>query len=77
MNLREAILKRIYEISKEKNLSISELCLLGGISPSPIYDLAKERTKSSTVSTIKHFCEGAGITLKEFFDREYFNDVDE
>ncbi len=77
MNLREALLKRIKEISEEKKLTISEICLQGGISPSPIYDLMKERTKSSTVSTIMHFCEGAGITLKEFFDREYFNEIDE
>lgn len=26
---------------------------------------------------VKRFCDGAGITLSEFFDREYFNDIEE
>lgn len=47
------------------------------MSPSAIYDLIKGRTKCSKVITVKHFCEGAGITLKEFFDRDYFNDIEE
>lgn len=47
------------------------------MSPSAIYDLFKGRTKCSKVITVKRFCEGAGITLKEFFDREYFNDIEE
>ena len=45
------------------------------MSPSAIYDLVKGRTKCSKVITVKRFCEGAGITLSEFFDRDYFNDA--
>ena len=47
------------------------------MSPSAIYDLIKGRTKCSKVITVKRFCEGAGITLGEFFDRDYFNDIEE
>lgn len=45
--------------------------------PSAIYDLIKGRTKCSKVITVKRFCEGAGITLGEFFDKDYFNDIEE
>jgi hypothetical protein len=45
------------------------------MSPSSIYDLFKGRTKCSKVITVKHFCDGAGITLSEFFNRDYFNDA--
>ena len=76
MELNEAIVKRIKEICNEKKLNICDACLKGGMSPSAIYDLIKGRTKCSKVITVKRFCEGAGITLKEFFDREYFNDVE-
>ena len=51
--------------------------LRGGMSPSAIYDLVKGRTKCSKVITVKRFCEGAGVTLKEFFDRDYFNEIEE
>jgi hypothetical protein len=26
---------------------------------------------------VKRFCEGAGITLSEFFNRDYFNEPEE
>ena len=47
------------------------------MSPSAIYDLVKGRTKCSKVITVKRFCEGAQITLAEFFDRDYFNELEE
>ena len=77
MNINEAIIRRIEEVCREKNINICKTALNGGKSPSAIYDLIKGRTKCSKVSTIKSFCEGAGITLSEFFDKEYFNDFEE
>ena len=77
MNLNDAIVKRIEEICKEKGTNICDASLNGGMSPSAIYDLVKGRTKCSKVITVKHFCDGAGITLSEFFDRDYFNDLEE
>ena len=77
MNINEAIIKRIKEICEEKNINVCEASLGGGKSPSAIYDLIKGRTKCSKVSTIKTFCQGAGITLSEFFGRDYFNDFED
>lgn len=77
MNINDAIIKRIEEICKEKKINVCKTALNGGKSPSAIYDLIKGRTKCSKVSTIKAFCEGAGITLSEFFDKDYFNDFEE
>ena len=77
MKLNDAIIKRINEICKEKKLNICDASLKGGMSPSAIYDLIKGRTKCSKVVTIKRFCEGAGITLAEFFDKSYFNEIEE
>ena len=77
MNINDAIIKRINEICSEKKINICETALNGGKSPSAIYDLIKGRTKCSKVSTIKAFCQGAGITLSEFFGKEYFNDFED
>lgn len=77
MNLNDAIVKRIDEICKECDSNICDIALRGGMSPSAIYDLIKGRTKCSKVITVKRFCEGAGITLSEFFDKDYFNDSEE
>ncbi len=77
MDLNDAIVKRIEEICKENGSNVCDIALKGGMSPSAIYDLIKGRTKCSKVITVKRFCEGTGITLSEFFDREYFNDPEE
>lgn len=77
MNLNDAIVKRIEEICKEHGSNVCDIALKGGMSPSAIYDLIKGRTKCSKVVTVKRFCEGAGITLSEFFDKEYFNDPED
>ena len=77
MNLNDAIIKRIEEICNEKGSNVCEIALNGGMSPSAIYDLLKGRTKCSKVITVKRFCEGAEMTLSEFFDREYFNDTED
>ena len=77
MKLNEAIVSRIEEICNEQGSNICDISLKGGMSPSAIYDLIKGRTKCSKVITVKRFCEGAGITLKEFFDRPYFDDMEE
>lgn len=76
MELNDAIIKRINEICEENNSNICDIALRGGMSPSAIYDLTKGRTKCSKVVTIKRFCEGAGITLSEFFNKDYFNDTE-
>jgi len=77
MQLNDAIVKRIKEICEEKGVNICDACLKGGMSPSAIYDIVKGRTKCSKVITVKRFCEGAGVSLSEFFDREYFNSIEE
>lgn len=77
MDINEAIIKRIEEICLENDINVCEATLGGGKSPSAIYDLIKGRTKCSKVSTIKAFCQGAGITLAEFFDKDYFNDFED
>ena len=77
MKLNDAIVKRIEEICDGHDSNVCEIALAGGMSPSAIYDLIKGRTKCSKIITIKRFCEGAGITLSEFFDRDYFNDPEE
>jgi len=77
MNISQAIVKRINEICEERGINICGACLGGGKSPSALYDLVKGRTKCPKVSTVMSFCEGAGITLSEFFDSDLFDNVEE
>lgn len=74
MTIEQAVRKRIEELVKELQKSLTSLCLDSGITPSTIFDFMVGKSKCPKVSTLKKFCQGAGITLKEFFDRSYFDD---
>lgn len=77
MTLKEAIIVRIKELCKEKGKAVSEICLSGGLTPSTYYDFVNNRTKLPKIDTIKKICQGAGVTMAEFFDRDYFNDYED
>lgn len=77
MNLDEATRTRINEILEEKHTSLTSLCLNSNITPSTVFDFMSGKSKHPNSITIKKICVGAGITLKDFYDRDYFNDTDE
>lgn len=76
MLLPDAIKLRILEILDKNDLSAYKLSYQGGISPSNISDVLRGKVSEPTISTILHICEGANITLKDFFDSELFNEVE-
>ncbi|MCL2061526.1 MAG: helix-turn-helix transcriptional regulator [Firmicutes bacterium] len=76
MNIDDAVIKRILEICEAKKSSICEISLKAGMSPSNIYALIKKRTKNLKVNTVQRFCEGAGITLAEFFTNKLFENIE-
>lgn len=77
MNIDEAIRKRIKEIIDDKKISLTALCLNANLTPSTIFDFMYGNSKCPKVITIKKLCLANGITLKEFFDRDYFDNTDE
>lgn len=76
MLLPEAIKLRIIELLDVNNLSAYKLSYKGGISPSNISDVLRGKVSEPTISTILHICEGANITLKDFFDSKLFDEVE-
>lgn len=39
-------------------------------------DVLRGKVSEPTISTILHICEGANITLKDFFDSKLFDEVE-
>ena len=76
ISLGDAIRKRIGELADNED-SLTALCLNSNLTPSTVFDFMHGKSKYPKIITLKKLCTGAGITLKEFFDREYFdNDED-
>ena len=73
MKFNDAVRKRIMELAKDEK-SLTALCLNSNITPSTIFDFIYGKSKYPNLLTIKRLCVGAKIKLKDFFDREYFDD---
>ncbi len=77
MSLEEVIIKRIKELVEERKTTLTALCLESNITPSTVFDFVNKKTKSPQIITIKKLCCGAGITLEEFFSKDYFNSTED
>lgn len=75
MDLSDAIRIRINNLVKERNINISTLCTLAGISRSTLSKFLSGKRKIIRLDIIEYICEGLNISLKNFFDDEVFNNI--
>lgn len=77
MQLDEAIKKRLKCLLNNKGYNtLWDLFLLSGVPKSTINSFwANENHRLPRINTLLHLCEGLGITLREFFDDDMFDDV--
>lgn len=77
MNTKEAVADRIVQLCKERNIAINSLANISGVSPSTIYSMLNEKSQNPGVASIKKLCDGLEITLREFFNSELFDDLEQ
>ena len=77
MNTKEAVALRIIQLCDERNIATNALANISGVSPSTVYSMLNEKSKNPGVVSIKKICDGLDITLKEFFNCELFDDLEQ
>jgi transcriptional regulator with XRE-family HTH domain len=77
MNTKNAVANRIIELCNQKNIAINALANISGVSPSTLYSVLNEKSQNPGVVTIKKLCDGLEISLREFFDDEIFDDIEQ
>lgn len=77
MLIKEAIEKRIIELCDERNIAINALANMSGVSPSTVYSILNEKSKNPGVCSIKKICDGLDITVREFFNSDLFNELEQ
>ena len=77
MNTKNAVANRIIQLCNEKNIAINALANISGISPSTVYSVLNEKSQHPGIVTIKKLCEGLDISLREFFDSDIFDDIEQ
>ena len=77
MNTKQAVADRIVELCNQKNIAINALANMSGISPSTLYSVLNEKSQNPGIVTIKKLCDGLDISLREFFDDDIFEDIEQ
>ena len=77
MCTKEAIANRILQLCKERGIAVNELANISGVSPSTVYSMLNEKSQNPGVVSIKKICDGLEISVREFFDSDLFDDLEQ
>lgn len=72
MGIKNAVVKRFKNICREKNLKPNELAVRSGVTPSSVYSMLDDSRQNISIVLIKKLCDGLDMSLKDFFDSEEF-----
>ena len=77
MNIKEAVEKRIIQLCNERKIAINALANISGVSPSTVYSILNTKSMNPGVVSIKKICDGLEISVREFFNSELFDDLEQ
>lgn len=77
MTLLEATQRRINELCIENNMNINQLAIASGLNPSTIHSIFKFISRAPSSETIYYICIGFGISIKDFYDSKFFDELDD
>ena len=77
MTAKEAVAKRILQLCDKRNIAVNTLANISGVSPSTVYSMLNEKSQNPGVVSLQKLCDGLDITLRQFFDSEIFDDIEQ
>ena len=77
MTIGEAVRFRINELCKLNGITLNKLSTICGITQSTLNNIVSGRNNSTTISTIKKICDGLEISVKDFFNSEIFDNLEQ
>jgi len=77
MNISQAVIRRIEDLCRERNLSINALSNVSGVTQSTVNDIMNGKTYNAGIGTIKKLCDGFGISVQHFFDSDLFSNLEQ
>ena len=72
MDTKKEIAKRIQQLCAEHDYNINGLARAAGVPPSTLKNIIHDGSKNPGIVTIKHLCDGLGISLYDFFNTDDF-----
>ena len=76
MDLSQAIRIRITNLIEERNLNVSKLSTMAGISRATLSKFLSGQRTYLRIDIIEYICEGLNINLKDFFNDPIFYSIE-
>ena len=77
MRISEAVVKRLYQLCDERNLTVNKISNISGVTQSTVSEIVNGTTNNAGIATIKKLCDGFEISVREFFDSDLFDDLEQ
>ena len=76
MDLSQAVRIRITKLIEERNINVSKLSTLAGISRSTLSKFLSGKRKIIRLDMVEYICEALNMKLKDFFDDDVFENIE-
>lgn len=77
MNIRDATRQRILDLCEIHHITINKLALEAGLTQSTLNSIINTGSNNPTLATVAKVCIGLKITVREFFDDDLFENIDQ
>ena len=77
MNAKEAVAARILALCDERGIAINALASCSGVAPSTVYSMLNAKSQNPGVVSLQKLCDGLGLSLREFFDDNLFDNIEQ
>ena len=77
MNISEAVIRRIFALCEERGITVNALSNMSGVTQSTVSNIVNGTTYNAGVATIKKLCDGLEITVRQFFDSDLFDELEQ
>jgi transcriptional regulator with XRE-family HTH domain len=77
MDTRQAVVNRIVELCKERNITPNALSYRAAVPQSTIKSILNHESLNPGIVTIKKLCDGLEISLLEFFNTDVFSNLEQ
>ena len=75
MTCSDAIIKRLDDLCKQRNITLNKLATLSGIKQSTLNNIMKGNTRNPNIRTLLRIATGLEITVSELLDFEEINNT--
>ena len=77
MTAKQVVAHRILQLCAERGIAVNALANSAGLPPSTVYSMLNEKSQNPGVVTLQAVCDGLDISLREFFNCDVFDNIEQ